>query len=367
MDSKNHGRNDGKEPEKKKKGIIAALKDGLKKLKPKASDKEPKDLHHAHNISTVVIPHREVALADLNSLVDPVFKQEIDKFGTITKSDLYKNKNLKSSSPSTSGSQTPNYLHSSLKDSPEKLNQTQTELSKLFVHEFIQLANDRRFKHANLQNHNLNYIPSEFSSLKLIKKVDLTGNNLERIPDPICRLPALQILNLSQNKIHYVPTTVGNIKTLKYLNLSFNCITMLPNEIGNLKALRKLVLDYNLITQLPQEIGSITLLRELYLDFNLLTELPPEITHLSHLRLLSLNNNCLSRLPPNLQNIKKLKSLFIRFNRIQRLDPLLHLLKYLIALTVEGNPLPVVLINSPNILAKKNFLRNGKTIQISKL
>jgi len=121
--------------------------------------------------------------------------------------------------------------------------------------------------------------------------------------------------------------------------------------------LRRLHLEYNFLIDLPREIFQLSSCRELHLDYNLLTTIPVEIEELTKLRNLSITGNCIEILPMSIANLNKMTALFMRDNLITWISPGIAKLKKLQSLNIDGNPLPMFLLEAHTLRDKKFILQ----------
>jgi len=79
-----------------------------------------------------------------------------------------------------------------------------------------------------------------------LRNLNVSGNNLQKIPKDIASLKMLEELYISQCNIKEIPSSIGELHSLNYLDIHENNIKNLPNTILNCTNLKRLVLPEKL-------------------------------------------------------------------------------------------------------------------------
>ena len=166
----------------------------------------------------------------------------------------------------------------------------------------------------NLEENNLDFLPSGLKSLKNLQKLILDKNNLVRLPAQIGQLKELRILSVSHNKLANFPCAALQLRGLHQLHLHHNKISRVPTAVMWMKSLRELTLHNNLITFFPNTIGWNSSLKKLTLNDNYLEEIPTTLSRLN-LSYLTLDNNPLQPLQVHLLGLSPADTL----NAVQQL------------------------------------------------
>ncbi|MCP4603722.1 MAG: GTP-binding protein, partial [Proteobacteria bacterium] len=213
-----------------------------------------------------------------------------------------------------------------------------------------------------LYNNKLRALPGEIGQLESLKRLDLDNNQLAELPEEIVQLANLEMLNLPgnlflelpkiiaklenlkslsaySNRLTVLPKEIGQLASLEGLNIRGNQLTILPKEIGQLKNLNQLGLQDNHLAELPREIGQLQNLTLLYLQGNKLKSLSEEIRHLTNLTKLDLRNNQLTSLPKEIRHLKILSDLNLGKNQLKELPGEIGHLKKLRKLRLNDNQL----------------------------
>ncbi|XP_028310461.1 volume-regulated anion channel subunit LRRC8D [Gouania willdenowi] len=173
-----------------------------------------------------------------------------------------------------------------------------------------------------LQDCQLERIPSALLSLTNLRTLDLQHNNLRTLEEilGLAHLQRLSSLRLAYNHVLVLPATIGVLRSLEFLDLSNNRLQSLPSALFSLHRLRKLLLAGNLIESLPTEVKELLLLSDLDLSGNRLENLPPELfSHCQELQILNVACNSLSSLPNGVANLRRLCKLDLRCNSLEKL------------------------------------------------
>lgn len=188
-------------------------------------------------------------------------------------------------------------------------------------------------------NNNINYLPSEISSLKNLLFFSSKFNPLNNLPKQIGELDLLIHLELIGTKLYSLPNEFCNLSSLKIFHLQNNLADTLhlPECIGNLKTLQDIIIYNSPMDTLPASVGELQNLKSLVLAKNKLKKLPDEISKLKNLEVLVLDNNELSSLPRNIYELRKLKVLSLRNNQLTNLNDDIVNFKYLAKLDLRGN------------------------------
>jgi len=129
----------------------------------------------------------------------------------------------------------------------------------------------------DFSNLNITEIPQEFlepSITNYINTINLENSNLEELPSGILKFPKLSRLFLGNNQISTFPNEIQKLRYLIELSLINNKLESLPPEIGNLVKLETLNLENNKLESLPPEIGNLVELKTLNLQNNKFNDIP---------------------------------------------------------------------------------------------
>lgn len=86
-----------------------------------------------------------------------------------------------------------------------------------------------------LQNNNIQELPSELWRLTSLEELNLGHNQLKSIPKKISLLVNLKELYLHSNQIDEIPSDIGKLPHLVVLDLTDNQLTCLPAELLKLE------------------------------------------------------------------------------------------------------------------------------------
>lgn len=161
-----------------------------------------------------------------------------------------------------------------------------------------------------------------------LKFLNLNNFDLESIPSEIGSLTNLEVLDLSNNKLVELPETLGQLTNLEKLYVDCNRLAHIPQTLGNLAKLETLSLNNNKLASLPSSLGNLGKLKDVRLTRNKLTTLPVELANLSNLEFLTLRYNQLCELPHALGDLSKLKKCFIGDNEGLAALPLRWIQRY---------------------------------------
>lgn len=213
-----------------------------------------------------------------------------------------------------------------------------------------------------LDDLDLNAVPEEVRSLRLLERLDLSDNLLESLPDWLGELEHLTELSLNVNSLTELPPWIGELPRLNYLSVYDNLLTELPESLAGHTALVRLRIGMNDLVQLPAWIGELPELRTLRLDAlrlpslpdwikrldklttldvegNSLTEVPSWIGAMDRLERLRLDNNHFSSLPAELRGLTGLETLNVGKNQLTELPTWISELSSLRCLIVSNNQL----------------------------
>jgi leucine-rich repeat protein SHOC2 len=191
----------------------------------------------------------------------------------------------------------------------------------------LKMKNWIKLEVLELNNLNIEAIPSEVWTMTKLRHLSLSCNKLSFIPSELYCLSNLTHLNLSSNQIIHISNQINKLTQLQFLNLSSNQLTEFPDDISSLLHLSelwiynnklnqfssqlppnlvRLNLDRNSITSISSTtLSSLTQLQYLNLSDNQITTLPTQIGLLTSLQELNLNNNDnLSFIPSDLVSEK---------------------------------------------------------------
>jgi len=171
---------------------------------------------------------------------------------------------------------------------------TNEDLSVLILEIAIVLP---QLKELNLDENNLNALPSNITDLKNLEVLSLYNNKLGTVGAALVSLPDIAELNLGSNGFNVLPDIIFQLKNTKKLNLSENNLRTISDKIGQLKQLTHLDLSGNLLRNLPKTFVDLIKLSDLKLCNNLIEFFPSALTSLPLLRTLDLSQNKLRGLP----------------------------------------------------------------------
>jgi Leucine-rich repeat (LRR) protein len=86
--------------------------------------------------------------------------------------------------------------------------------------------------------------------------LELDEFNIEKIPSEVWMMTKLRHLSLYDNKLSFIPSELYCLSNITHLNLSSNQITHISNHINKLTQLQFLNLSTNQLTQFPDDISS---------------------------------------------------------------------------------------------------------------
>ncbi|PIO03732.1 hypothetical protein AB205_0037650 [Aquarana catesbeiana] len=138
----------------------------------------------------------------------------------------------------------------------------------------------------NLNNNQLEHIPSEIHKLQHLEKLSINHNLLKDIPKELCVLQNLQELHLGNNKLETLPEQIGYLTNLKELHIYRNNLIGLPEGLCRLRKLRILDVAGNQIQSFPYRLNEVPL-QELYCEENPLLKREP-VTAIQDEEILSL-------------------------------------------------------------------------------
>jgi Leucine-rich repeat (LRR) protein len=90
------------------------------------------------------------------------------------------------------------------------------------------LQNPQNVYWLNLENDNLEQIPTEIGRFKKLQVLFLGFNQIKSIPDFIYELPNLQRLYIRNNQITEISGKIAQLSNLEILDLNNNKVTSLP-------------------------------------------------------------------------------------------------------------------------------------------
>uniref|UniRef100_UPI00398F54DC volume-regulated anion channel subunit LRRC8D-like n=1 Tax=Pristiophorus japonicus TaxID=55135 RepID=UPI00398F54DC len=152
------------------------------------------------------------------------------------------------------------------------------------IEEIENLQRLRRLSSFNLSFNKIKSVPDTFHLIGNLERFNISNNQIETLPNSLFVIQKLQYLDVSNNGLTAIPTTIRYLKNLKYLDLSSNKLEALPDELFQCKKLKALKLNNNSLTSLSGKIQQCALLSKLELKGNPLDELPVEIAQCSKLK-----------------------------------------------------------------------------------
>lgn len=200
------------------------------------------------------------------------------------------------------------------------------------------------------------------NKLKRLSILSLGSNHIEVIKG-LEKIQNVTSLNLAGNLISRIEN-IYYLKKLVTLNLNANKI----NNIEGLEGLNKLstlALGSNNISKI-EKIDGLDNLKELYLQENMVSKIE-NINHLKNLSVLFINRNSVLKIE-GIESLKKLSALHLMDNKINEeslLNTNINFIKRLKILTLEGNPiksLPVESLN--NVMAIIGYLKSKQERQV---
>ncbi|RCI07265.1 hypothetical protein CU098_010616 [Rhizopus stolonifer] len=100
----------------------------------------------------------------------------------------------------------------------------------------------------------LTIAPPAIRFLNNLSCLQLQNNNIQELPSELWRLTSLEELNLGHNQLKSIPKKISLLVNLKELYLHSNQIDEIPSDIGKLPHLVVLDLTDNQLTCLPAEL-----------------------------------------------------------------------------------------------------------------
>ncbi|KAI9268808.1 hypothetical protein BY458DRAFT_511113 [Sporodiniella umbellata] len=107
----------------------------------------------------------------------------------------------------------------------------------------------------------LTIAPAAVGFLSQLSCLQLQNNNIQELPSELWRLTNLEELNLGHNQLKLIPKEIRFLTRLKGLFLHSNNLESIPSEIGQLGNMTVLDLSDNQLTFLPAELLSLKLLQ----------------------------------------------------------------------------------------------------------
>lgn len=173
-----------------------------------------------------------------------------------------------------------------------------------------------------LQDCQLEHLPSALLALTSLRTLDLQHNNLRTLEEllSLVDLRHLSCLKLAYNRVLTLPNSVGVLRGLEILDLSSNQLRSLPPALFTLRRLRRLLLAGNLLVELPSEVKALQMLTELDLSGNRLETLPSDLfSGCLQLQVLNVARNSLGSLPCGIAALSRLCRLDLRSNSLDEL------------------------------------------------
>ncbi|GMI11247.1 hypothetical protein TrVE_jg2968 [Triparma verrucosa] len=175
-------------------------------------------------------------------------------------------------------------------------------------------------KNVDLSRNNFSVSPLEWEeNLATVNSLYLKSCRMREIHPSIQIMRNIVEINLEDNNLEYLPSTLCRIRRLQFLNLSKNRLYELPEDFGTMVDLREVILDINRLERFPANMGNLRHLEVLSCNRNWLYALDPGICELSALQELSLDGNYISKLPQGIGKLN-LKTLKMAHNRLEYLE-----------------------------------------------
>ncbi len=175
-------------------------------------------------------------------------------------------------------------------------------------------------KYLELQQGDLEYIPTDVMGLVFLEELNLGWNQIQVIPDDITRLSKLRILECNDNQLERIPDHLDSLVDLYKLNLLDNRIVELPASVFAIRKLDILQIQGNQLTklELPSEVN-LPDFSYFSLGNNPWNEFPMEIFRFPRLKYLHIDNCGFDALPPEIGELRALEDLWLSENDFRRL------------------------------------------------
>ena len=209
-------------------------------------------------------------------------------------------------------------------------------------------------------------IPNGFLLKKEIKKLEkidkfkewIYENHLENVLsfNVFSNIATTIILEMENKNIEYLPSEIDILKDLFMLNLKDNHLTTLPVELSNIRNLIILMLCNNKIEQIPEFIYDMKRLSTICLHGNSISDIKEDIQNLENLKTLTLSKNKIKTLPKSLSKLLKLEDLSIENNPdLENIDIDILKLPNLKEFLIDDRFLPFIVSNK-NLFAKIKYI-----------
>ena len=180
-----------------------------------------------------------------------------------------------------------------------------------------------------MENKNIEYLPSEIDILKDLFMLNLKDNHLTTLPVELSNIRNLIILMLCNNKIEQIPEFIYDMKRLSTICLHGNSISDIKEDIQNLENLKTLTLSKNKIKTLPKSLSKLLKLEDLSIENNPdLENIDIDILKLPNLKEFLIDDRFLPFIVSNKNLFAKIKYINLKYSKYKPNDELINQLDF---------------------------------------